>query len=611
MRTGALSGLTEPVAETTELPRWDLTVLYPGLDTPEFSAGFDSLIGDIERLGEDFDRLAIGASEAQPLDAALLATFDLCLSRLNEVENRLESTESYLYGLVTTDSRDDPAQARFSQLQERAVVLSKLRTRFTAWVGALPISELIARSPLAATHAYPLRQLHQAARHLMSEEEEALAAELAPSSGAAWSKLHGNLTSQITVAVRFDSDERVLPMSEVRNLAMHPERSVRERAWRAELGAWKKHALPVAAALTGVKGHAITIGARREWADPLQEALFWSGIDKPILDAMIAESRAAFPAFCRYLRTKARMLGVPELAWYDLFAPIGDPGRPWTWKDATAFIETRFAAYSERMSGLARRAFGARWIDAVPRPGKVGGAYCMRLTGDESRILANFSPGYDSMSTLAHELGHAYHNLNEAGLTPLQRCTPMILAETASIFCETIVKESALIDAERAEQTYILEQSLQGATQVVVDILSRFDFERELFSARRDRELSPGELNALMLDAQGGTYGDALASDARHPYMWAVKGHYYNPSTSFYNFPYLFGMLFGLGLYAAYQREPDTFPDRYDALLAATGQASAVDLAIRFGIDLTSREFWRSSLDVIRDDIDRLEGLVA
>jgi oligoendopeptidase F len=263
------------------------------------------------------------------------------------------------------------------------------------------------------------------------------------------------------------------------------------------------------------------------------------------------------------------------------------------------------------MGGLARRAFDGRWIDAGPRAGKVGGAYCMWLTGDESRILANFSPGYDSMSTLAHELGHAYHNLNEAGSTPLQRRTPMILAETASIFCETIVKEAALVDAGRGEQTYILEQSLQGATQVVVDILSRFDFERALFAARRERELSPRELSALMLDAQSGTYGDALDADARHPYMWAVKGHYYRPSTSFYNFPYLFGMLFALGLYANYQREPESFPGRYDALLAATGQGAAADLAARFGIDVSSREFWRGSLDVIRADIDRLEGLVA
>jgi oligoendopeptidase F len=233
----------------------------------------------------------------------------------------------------------------------------------------------------------------------------------------------------------------------------------------------------------------------------------------------------------------------------------------------------------------------------------------MWLLGDESRILANYSPGYDGVTTLAHELGHAYHNLNEAGLTPLQRRTPMILAETASTFCETLVKEAALVDAEPGEKIYILEQSAQGACQVVVDILSRFDFEQSLFAERRERELSIRELNRLMLAAQEATYGDALAREERHPYMWAAKGHYYSADLSYYNYPYLFGLLFGVGLYAIYRKEPETFPDRYDALLASTGRASAADLAARFDIDLRDREFWRSSLEVIRDDIDRLEAL--
>jgi oligoendopeptidase F len=324
---------------------------------------------------------------------------------------------------------------------------------------------------------------------------------------------------------------------------------------------------------------------------------------------MIVEARAAFPEFRRYLRLKAGLLGIADLAWYDLFAPVGDSGRAWTWPEATAFIEDQFGAYSDRLRGLARRAFADNWIDAGPRPGKVGGGYCMWLLGDESRILVNYSPAYDGVTTLAHELGHAYHNLNEAGLTPLQRRTPMILAETASTFCETLVKEAALVDAEPGERIYILEQSAQGACQVVVDILSRFDFEQSLFAGRRERELSIGELNRLMLAAQEATYGDALARDERHPYMWAVKGHYFSPDLSYYNYPYLFGLLFGLGLYAIYRNDPDTFPDRYDALLASTGRASAADLAARFDIDLRDRGFWRSSLAVIRDDIDRLEEL--
>jgi oligoendopeptidase F len=595
--------------KSIELPRWDLTALFPGLDSPEFAEGFDHLLRDIDHLTHLFDEVGITATSTRRAESAPVVEFERVLNALNDVTQRFDSMGAYLFGCISTDSRNELAQARFSQFQERAVALDKLQTRFTAWVGTLPIEELVARSRLAAEHDFPLRQMHVAARHLMSEEAEALAAELSPSSGAAWAKLHDNLTSQITAKVELEGREQTLPMSAIRNLAMEPDRDVRHRAWQAELGAWEAHALPIAAALNGVKGQVLTLGARRDWADPLDESLFWSAIDRDILDVMINEARAAFPEFRRYLRLKARLLGTPELAWYDLFAPVGDAGRAWAWSEAIAFIEDQFGAYSDRLRDLARRAFAENWVDAGPRPGKVGGAYCMWLLGDESRILANYSPGYDGVTTLAHELGHAYHNLNEAGLTPLQRRTPMILAETASTFCETLVKEAALVDAEPGERIYILEQSVQGACQVVLDILSRFDFELALFAGRRERELSIGELNRLILAAQEATYGDALAKNERHPYMWAVKGHYYSPDLSYYNYPYLFGLLFGLGLYAIYRQEPDSFPDRYDALLAWTGRANATDLAARFDIDLRDRGFWQSSLGVIRDDIDRLEEL--
>ena len=595
--------------ETEELPRWDLSALFPGLDSPEFAEGFDLLVSGIDDLVNLFDEIGVSSASARRSETVPLHDFERVLNALNGATQRLDSMGSYLYGCISTDSRNEAAQARFSQFQERAVALDKLQTRFTAWLGTLPIEELVQRSTIGAKHSFPLRQLHAAARHLMSEEAEALAAELTPSSGAAWAKLHDNLTSQITAMVELEGREQTFPMSAIRNLAMDPDRDLRFRAWQAELGAWEAHALPIAAALNGVKGQVLTLTARRNWMDPLNESLFWSAIDRDILDVMVGEARAAFPDFRRYLRLKARLLGTTDLAWYDLFAPVGDGGRTWRWPEATKFIEDQFGAYSDRLRGLARRAFTERWIDAGPRPGKVGGAYCMWLLDDESRILANYSPGYDGVTTLAHELGHAYHNLNEAGLTPLQRRTPMILAETASTFCETLVKEAALVDADPGERIYILEQSAQVACQVVVDILCRFDFEQSLFAGRRERELSIGELNRLMLAAQEATYGDALAKEERHPYMWAVKGHYYSPDLSYYNYPYLFGLLFGLGLYAIYRKEPEAFPDRYDALLASTGRASAADLAARFNIDLRDREFWRSSLAVIRDDIDRLQEL--
>ena len=443
----------------------------------------------------------------------------------------------------------------------------------------------------------------------MTPPEEALASELNVSSGTAWSKLHSDMTSQLAVPLELDGQLQEMPMSMVRNLAYETDRNVRQRAYEAELAGWKRVAVPLAAALNSIKGEVNALVKRRDWASPLEASLFDSSIDRQTLDAMLIAARESFPDFHRYLHTKARMLGLPRLAWYDLFAPVGKDDRVWEYDEAAAFIIEQFGTFSSRLSNFAARAFREHWIDAEPRTGKVDGAFCISLWRDESRVLANYKPSYDGMSTLAHELGHGYHNLNLAQRTALQRDTPMTLAETASIFCETIIRSAALQRAGTQEQIAILEASLQGSCQVVVDITSRFLFEQRLFEKRKQRELSIDELNTLMLEAQSETYGDGLDASALHPYMWAIKPHYYSSELSFYNYPYMFGLLFGLGLYARYQQDPETFKTGYDDLLSSTGLADAAALAERFGIDLRSPDFWRASLAIIRADIERFEAL--
>jgi pepF/M3 family oligoendopeptidase len=341
----------------------------------------------------------------------------------------------------------------------------------------------------------------------------------------------------------------------------------------------------------------------------LDEALFDNRVDRQTLDAMLTAARASFPDFRRYLHAKAQALGLPSLAWYDLNAPVGKCERVWHYDEAERFIAEQFTTFSPRLHGLATRAFRDRWIDAEPRPGKVGGGFCMRLRGDESRILVNYAPNFDAVHTLAHELGHAFHNLNLARRPFLQRATPMTLAETASIFCETIIHHAGLAHADAQEQIALLETSLQGQMQVVLDITSRFLFEQRVFEWRRERELSVDEFCQVMLETQRETYGDGLDPDHLHPYMWAAKGHYYS-TRSFYNYPYMFGLLFGLGLYARYQSDPERFTAGYDDLLSSTGIADAATLAARFGIEIRTPDFWHASLDVVRADIDRFEELV-
>ncbi len=600
--------MTLSVSET--LPHWDMTVVYPALDSPEFNHDLTATRQAFDTMTSLFDRLGIDRRDQQSTDDAAVAAFETVVPALNELLEQFSTLRAYVYSFVATDSRNDQAQATFSMLMREGVRLTKLLRRLTAWLGGLDVETLIQRSTIARDHAYLVRRAAEEARHLMSPAEEELAAELDLSGGIAWARMYQNLTSQILVPIEREGQTVELPMSQVRNLARDPDRAVRRSAHEAELASWERAALPLASALNSIKGQVLTLSRRRRWESPLEASLFDNGIDRATLDAMMTTAREFFPDFRRYLRAKARLLGLERLAWYDLFAPVGSGGRSWRFSDAEAFIVAQFTRYSTRMGDFAARAFRERWIDAEPRAGKVGGAFCMSLRRDESRILLNHDPTADSMFTLAHELGHGYHNLNLAQQTMLNRDTPMTLAETASIFCETIVRNAALQDANRDETLEILEAFLSGACQVVVDITARFLFETALFEQRAARDLSVAELCALMIDAQKQTYGDALDEPTLHPFMWAVKGHYYSSGFSFYNYPYMFGLLFGLGLYAEYQRAPDAFRKRYDDLLASTGLASPTDLAARLGFDLRAPAFWRASLEVIRNDIDRFEALV-
>lgn len=317
----------------------------------------------------------------------------------------------------------------------------------------------------------------------------------------------------------------------------------------------------------------------------------------------------SLPVWRRYFAAKAKALGKNRLDWWDLFAPVAMPGenpKKWGWEEGRELIVHHLAGFSRADAELARLAYAERWLDAPTRKGKAGGAYCMPVGKGSSRILLNHEESFESISTLAHELGHAYHNYCLRDLPYLLRQEPMTLAETASIMNETIVGEAALKVLPPAEQLGVLEGGLQSAAQVIVDIHSRFLFEQAVFARRRERELSAGEFCQLMLEAQAQTYEDALAT--YHPYMWAVKGHYYG--TNFYNFPYAFGLLFGLALYKQYLEEGPGFVAKYEQLLASVGAYPAQQLAARFGFDLESESFWQRGSSVLADRIERFEKIV-
>ncbi len=597
---------------TATLPHWDLSQIYTGLDSPAFAADFDATMAALDALLVRFDTLGIDQREPGQFSDADVAAFEELIATLGRLDEQILTLRSFIYSFVATDSRNQVAQARYSEFQQRSVAISQIENRFTAWVSGLDAEELIARSSVAASHEYLLQRVRMQAAHMMTPIEENLAAELSPTGGRSWGRLQADVSSQLLVPVQLDGELRELPMTLIRNIAFENDRNRRQAAYEAELAAWKRAAVPLAAAMNGIKGEVGILARKRKWATPLDQALFDNAIDRATLDAMLQAARESFPDFRRYMQAKARFLGLERLAWYDLFAPIAGTteGKNWSFDAARDFILTQFSTFTPQMAELASRAFDEDWIDAEPRAGKVGGAFCMPVRTGESRILSNYTDAIGSVMTLAHELGHAYHNHCLASQTPRNRSTPMTLAETASIFCETIIRKAALAQAAPQERLVMLEAALQNTCQVVVDITSRFLFEQAVFEQRRQRALSADELCAAMLATQRETYGDGLDPQSLHGYMWAAKPHYYSAGLSFYNFPYMFGLLFGLGLYAIYLREPDGFVARYEALLSSTGRADAATLAAQVGIDLRTPAFWRASLDMIRDDIDAFEALV-
>ncbi|RYG65040.1 oligoendopeptidase F, partial [bacterium] len=524
---------------STPLPNWDMTPIFPSLESPEFSAAFDASLAQISELTNKFDEFGIRRRDLPTVDEVLVGQFETILNHFNVLDEKLNTIGSYLGCFVTTDAKDELAKSRSSELETKTVVLGQLWTRLVAWIGSSDIEALLAASQVARDHEYFVRRAKYLEAHQMSESEENLAASLAPMASSGWGKLHSQVSALMNVTLEVEGEEKTLSMSAIRGLAGDPNRETRKAAFEAELKAWEGVAPTMAAALNGIKGFQRELRVRRGFDDDVQPTLDGNSIDAATLQAMQDACVAAFPDFRRYMKLKAKAMGLENLAWYDLIAPIATEDASWGWEDTETFTEENFGKYSDKMAQFAKRSFDEKWIDAGPRVGKVGGAYCTGTRPGESRVLMNFDGSFTAVSTLAHELGHAYHNLCLEPRTPVQRSVPMTLAETASIFCETLIFEGAVAKADTKERIALLDNACSRNLQVVVDIHSRFLFEKGVFERRGERELTESEFSEMMTQAQIDTYGEEL--EPKHPYMWAVKGHYYG--ARFYNYPYTFGLL--------------------------------------------------------------------
>ncbi|MBE6917648.1 MAG: M3 family oligoendopeptidase [Ruminococcaceae bacterium] len=578
---------------------WNLDPIYKGFDDPAFEA-------DISLSKEKLQEFSAFTAELANCDA--LTGLRKGIALLEQIEELVNKLGLFASLRQSANSRDAEAASQMGRLMALYSAMAAPNAAFREWVSKLPnLMELVESDAELKEYSFMFGKIADSSRYQLPGRGEEIMARMRLSGGSAWSDLQGYLTS--TVPVEYNGTTTNL--STIRNLAYDADPAVRKAAYEAELACYERIKDSVAFALNSIKLETISDCQLRGYDSPLARTLKHSDMKRETLDAMLAAMDEYCPKFWQYLKAKAKALGHENgLPWYDLFAPMGKASSKFTTEEAKAYLVKQFSTFDQELTDMVAEAFDNAWIDFYPRDGKAGGAFCAGAEClGESRILTNYDGQLGDVVTLAHELGHAFHNLCIKGHKPLNKDYSMPVAETASTFNECIVMAAAIKSAASDdERLALIESQLQDATQIICDIYSRFRFEAMVFENREEKFMNADMLCQFMTEAQKQSYGDGLDHSCMHPYMWVCKGHYYGPT--FYNFPYAFGGLFARGLYAQYLAEGESFVPKYKKLLYTTSVATVEDTAKVADIDLTDKNFWRAALQTIADEIDLFCQLV-
>lgn len=577
---------------------WDLTVFYKDFDDPEFK-------DDLARLPKEID--AFTAAIAAPAEDEVEKLVSL-VHQEEALSNLFERLNLMIGLTLSVDANNKAANAAMAPLM-RAVMGSSLASNaFSRYLASLEnLDAIIDADDELKARAFALREAAEDAKHQLPEALEKPVLKMQLSGGEAFSQLRDKLDATLLV----DYDGKQIPLSAVRALAYDGDADTRRRAYEAELASYKKIELPMSFCLNNLKAEGETMAALKGYKGVLDMALAHSRMDEKTLEAMWTAIREALPELREYFKAKGRLLGHENgLPFYDLFAPVGQSTRTYTVEEARALLLDLFGKFCPEMGEMMRTAFDEGWIDMYPREGKSGGAFCSGYYAKNiSRVMTNFAGSASDVSTLAHELGHAFNNRMLHHKPIMMTETPMPLAETASTFNETLLISQLLKTATPAEELTLLDSCLTEQTQTMVDIYSRFLFEQKVVAAQADHALDVDELKETMLWAQEQSYGDGLDPEYRHPYMWACKSHYYSTGVHFYNFPYAFGGLFARGLYARYEKEGEAFVPVYCDLLSRFGSDTIANVTASVGIDVTTPDFWREAVESVLVQVRRFVEL--
>lgn len=571
---------------------WNLEKIYQG-----FNEEYKSDVKKAEEIVKKFDEIDYNKKHSIEIVKEYAKLY-------NECEYILECLYSYPSLRSSSNTSDNEALKMMGKLHALMVEYSSKEVNFLSYIKDFDnLIEEAKKDDYLKEYIYFLQKVYSQSKRMLSPETELIVSKLERSSGQAWSRLTRSLTS--TLRVNYRGEE--ISLSAARNLAYSSDETVRKDAYLAELAAYKKIDKSIAAALSSIKQEVTTITSARGYKSPLEKTLDQTGMTQKTFEALTSAIEEYFPVFRDYLKRKGELFGHKNgLPFYDLFAPLGESNINFSIEEANDYLVKSFSTFNKEISFMMDKAIHNDWIDYLPKDGKVGGAFCAGVFKiKESRILTNFDGSFNSVSTLAHELGHAFHNEVMWDKPLLHSNYPMQLAETASTFNETFISDYAIRNAkDKATKLSILEQQISGDTQVIVDIMSRYYFEKNVFERSDESALSPEELCDMMKEAQLMSYGDGLDKDYLHPYMWCPKSHYYSVGLSFYNFPYAFGQLFAYGLYSIYKEKGDSFFDLYKKILQTAGAMPIRECVLQAGIDTEDVNFWKKSLDMCKERIE-------
>lgn len=571
--------------------RWNLDKLYKGFD--------QSFLNDLDHLKEMYESLSqyrISDSE-EALEKYIL--------NKKEADMLYERLSCFIMLTMSADTNNSTAKKYYDQLNRMMAELVSQETLNNQWISSLDLDYM--NSPLINEHLYILKEIKNNMKYVLSEDKETIIAHMRNTGSYAWTQYKDQIIASIKVTI----DDQIYPLTEVLNMAYSDDSLLRKKAYEAEINAYKDYEDSIAQCLNGIKGETLYLSELRGYQDVVMESCIKSRLKRETLDTLLLVIRKNLNVLRDFLKLKANILGYSNgLPWYDMYAPIVNDTKEYSYQEGCQEVLKRFYSFSTHLGDFARKAIDEHWIDVYPREGKTGGAFCENIISiKESRFLLNYGNHFSDIITLAHELGHGFHGECLKNESILNTHYPMPIAETASTLCETIVAKEAIKDASRETAITILENSLMDATQVIVDIYSRFLFEYKVFERRKKGPLSAKELCDTMLESQKEAYSDSIDPRYFHPYMWTWKPHYYDPDYSFYNYPYAFGLLLAKGLYALYVKD-HSFSKTYESFLAMTGKNDLEDVCQTLNIDLSSESFWQSSMDIIKEDFKQLKSML-